>query len=159
MATTQLFFFCIPHVHCNMSSEKYWLLPSATKLRRLCFYTCLSFCSQGGGLPQCMLGYHHLPPRADTHPQSRPPGAGIPPSRHPSRPGTTPPEQAPPRAGTPAADTPLGSGTPPADGYCCGRYASYRNALLFGGENVSEFDSHNLAYGVHTQHQYLQLKK
>ena len=27
------------------------LLPSATKLRRLCFYTCLSFCSQGGWYP------------------------------------------------------------------------------------------------------------
>ena len=47
------------------------LLPSATKLRRLCFYTCLSV-HKGGGQPQCMLGYHH------------PPGAGIPTrSRHP----------------------------------------------------------------------------
>ena len=26
-----------------------YLLPSASKLRRLCFYTCLWFCSQGGG--------------------------------------------------------------------------------------------------------------
>ena len=38
------------------------LLLSATKLGRLCFYTCLSFCPQGGGLPQCMLGYHPPPP-------------------------------------------------------------------------------------------------
>ena len=51
-------------------------LPSATKLRRLCFYTCLSFCSRGG-LPQCMLGYH------------------------PPRPGTPPPDQAPPGPGPP----------------------------------------------------------
>ena len=38
-------------------------------LRRLCFYTCLSFCPQGG-LPQCMLGYPP-PPRAE------PPGPGT----------------------------------------------------------------------------------
>ena len=42
---------------------------------------------RGGGLPQCMLGYHHPP-----------------------RPGTPPPRS--------------------RDGYCCGRYASYWNALL-----------------------------
>ena len=38
-------------------------LPSATKLRRLCFYTCLSV--HRGGVPQCMLGYH-TPTDADT---------------------------------------------------------------------------------------------
>ena len=47
-------------------------LPSATKLRRLCFYTCLSFCSRGG-LPQCMLGYRPL--------RSTPPGSTPPPGR------------------------------------------------------------------------------
>ena len=34
--------------------QRYWLfvfLPSATKLRRLCFYTCLWFCSQGEYYP------------------------------------------------------------------------------------------------------------
>ena len=62
-------------------------LPSATKLRWLCFYTCLSVCPQGvGGLPQCMLGYHTR-------------------------------EQAPPPP-------------PTANGYCCGRYASYWNAFF-----------------------------
>ena len=31
------------------------LLPSATKLRRLCFYTCLWFCSRGGcAIPACL---------------------------------------------------------------------------------------------------------
>ena len=65
-------------------------LPSATKLRRLCFYTCLSFCSQGGGLPQCMLGHHPPPPRAGT-----------------------PWEQTPPRSGTPREQTPPGTHTPP----------------------------------------------
>ena len=92
-------------------------LPSATKLRRLCcFYTCLSFCSRGGGgLPQYMLGYHpqtHSPPRTKHPPPIRPPGADPPGTRHPPpreqtphRPwdqapslGTrhTPPDQAPP---------------------------------------------------------------
>ena len=56
--------------------------------------------------------------------------AGIvhPRSRHPIR-SRHPPEQTPPGADTPpVADTP-----PPeqADGYCCGRYASYWNAFLF----------------------------
>ena len=42
-------------------------LPSATKLRRLCFYTCLSvILLTGGGLPQYMLGYH--PPPGTRHP-------------------------------------------------------------------------------------------
>ena len=32
-------------------------LPSATKLQRLCFYTCLSFCSQGEcTIPACITG-------------------------------------------------------------------------------------------------------
>ena len=61
----------------------YWnafLLPSATKLRQ--GYTCLSFCSQGGGcLPQCMLGYtplgRHPPPRS-----TQPPGSTAPRSTH-----------------------------------------------------------------------------
>ena len=45
-----------------------------------------------GGLPQCMLGYHHPPP-GNRHP----PGADPPGSRHP--PGAdTPQEQTPPRA-------------------------------------------------------------
>ena len=42
-------------------------------LRRFYFYTCLSFCSQGG-LPQCMLGYipqEQTPPPIADHP---PPG-------------------------------------------------------------------------------------
>ena len=83
---------------------------------------CHSFCSQGGCLPQCMLGYHtpweqtHTPPGADTPipqadtPQSRhPPGADPPRSRHP------PPEQTPPNgAGTPPMEQapPNGAGTP-----------------------------------------------
>ena len=82
-------------------------LPSATKLRRLCFYTCLSFCSQGG-LPQCMLGYHPLdqaPPGPGT-PQAKytPPGPGTPPE-----PGTLPDQAHILGPGTP---TPLGPGTP-----------------------------------------------
>ena len=80
-------------------------LPSATKLRRLCFYRCLSVHRGVGCLPQCMLGYH-------------PPGADTPPPR-----ADTPREQTLPH---PGADTP-----PPRYGHCCGRYASYWNAFLF----------------------------
>ena len=61
---------------------------------------CHSFCSQGGGgLPQCMLGYH--PPKTrQTHPLEQ----------TPPRPGRHPPEQTPPqtRQTPPRADT-----TPP----------------------------------------------
>ena len=108
------------------------LLPSATKLGRLYFYTCLSFCSQGGtgGLPQCMLGYYAPPPD--------PPGPDTPQDQTPPGPDT-PWEQAlpPPRAGTPPQSRhplwsrhPPGPDTPRADGYCCRRYASYWNAFL-----------------------------
>ena len=68
------------------------LLPSATKLRRLCFYRHLSVHTGLGCLPQCMLGYH-IPwsrhPLEQTSPWSRhplgqtPPGADTPQSRHP----------------------------------------------------------------------------
>ena len=70
---------------------------------------CQSFCSQGGS-----TSVHAGIP---TPPQSRPPqGPGTP----------------SPRAGTPGADTPRDQAPPPAaDGYCCGRYASYWNAFLF----------------------------
>ena len=77
------------------------------------------FCSRGGCLPQCMLGYH-TPPGADTPqeqtPRSRhtpqeqtPPRSRHPRSRHPP-PEQTPPGQKLPQPGTdtlpPGADTP-----------------------------------------------------
>ena len=69
-------------------------------------------------------------------------------TRHPTGPGTPPGLGTPPGPGTPTPQTrhlpPLGPGTtrdqaqppgpgspPGADGYCCGRYASYWNAFLF----------------------------
>ena len=101
----------------------------------------------GGCLPQCMLGYPHLPwsrhPPADTPHQSRhtpleqtppwsrhpPPGADTPQSR-PFRSRHTPPweytplEQTPPRPDIPRkADSGIRSMSE--------RYASYWNAFLF----------------------------
>ena len=77
-------------MHFHVSNQRS-LLPSATKLRRLCFYRRVSVHGGGGCLPQCMLGYH--PPQV----------------RHP--PGQTPPrEQTPP---SPGADTPPGQTAPP----------------------------------------------
>ena len=72
-------------------------------------------CSQGGCLPQCMLGY-------------------TPPSRHP------PHKQTPPRADPPAADPP-----PPREAdfsirSTSGLYASYWNAFLFDSV-VCDFSS------------------
>ena len=56
-----------------------WFLPSATKLRRLCFYTCLSV--HRGGLPQCMLGYppEQAPPRSRNPPEETSPREQTPP--------------------------------------------------------------------------------
>ena len=98
----------------------------------------LFVCPQGG-LPQCMLGYQpspreQTPPGADTPPRAdTPPGADTPPpwgSRHPPS-VDTPREQAP---------------TPPADGYCCGRYASYWNAFLFIDNNAFRFQCSGFAH-------------
>ena len=70
-------------------------LPAATKLwPRLCFYTCLWFCTQGGGLQR-------TPPEPGRH---HPPGPRrTPPSReNPPGPRRTPPDQAdPPQQGDP----------------------------------------------------------
>ena len=80
----------------------------------LCFYSCLSFCSQGGSTWTGTPPEPGTPPRTRYTPQIRYPQAGT------------------PWAGTlPGRYTPLGRYTPPpADGYCCGRYASYWNAFL-----------------------------
>ena len=72
-------------------------LPSATKLRRLCFHTCLSFCTQGVCLSAC----------CDTLPgyTQEPPGPGI------------PRDQAPP---PPAAETDTAAdGTHPTGMHSC----------------------------------------
>ena len=75
-----------------------------------------------GGLPQCILGYHA--PRADTLWTRHPPRSRHHPDQAPPR-SRHPPDQAPPQSRHPPGPA------PPADGYCCGRYASYWNAFLF----------------------------
>ena len=63
-------------------------LPSAMKLRRLCFYTCLSFCSRGGVPAQVPPGTRYTP-RAGT-PPGRSVGTPLWDQVHPSGPGTPP---------------------------------------------------------------------
>ena len=59
-------------------------LPSAAKLRRLCFYTCLSLCSQGGSASV----HAGMPPPEKEVP---PPGKEAPPGKDaPHREGSTP---------------------------------------------------------------------
>ena len=102
-------------------------LPSATKLRRLCFYTCLSSCSQWGGgcLPQCWdttsvilftvgggvcLSAGIPPPRKHTHPPEASPGKHTPRKQTPPPPKHTPPRSRHP----PGMQNPPGSRhTPP----------------------------------------------
>ena len=90
----------------------------------------LSVILSTGGSASVHAGISPPPPPSGTR---HPPGADTPPqSRHP-------PEQTPPRADTPQSRHPFWEQAPPwdqaphppADGYCCGRYASYWNAFLF----------------------------
>ena len=92
----------------------------------------------GGGLPQCMLGYH--PPLEQTplpHPGIRHPPSGIrhPWSGHPPGPGT--PWSSAPWTRHPRSRHPTPEQTLPLRSSACreilsasGRYASYRNAIL-----------------------------
>ena len=79
----------------------YFITAWKRSLRRLCLYTCLSFCSQRECLPQCMLGY--TPLVADT-----------------------PLEQTAPRKQTPPCTVHCWEIRATS-----GRYASYWNAYLF----------------------------
>ena len=96
------------------------LLPSATKSRRLCFYTCLILFTGGGAIQHALqvVSQHALQQGGAC---SR--GCllwGVACSEGLSAPG--------------GALLWGGCGNPPppkADGYCCGRYASYWNAFLF----------------------------
>ena len=99
-----------------------------TKFAKVMFLNVSHSVHRGGGLPQCMLGYHS------------PPDQAPPLTRHPL--GPDPPlDQAPPSPGTPSDQTPSGPGTPqsrhtPVRSACweirstSGRYASYWNAFL-----------------------------
>ena len=108
-------------------------LPSATKLRRLCFYIRVSV--HTGGSASVNAG---IPPPLSRHPAwSRHPREQTPPwSRNPHPP---PQSRHPLGADPPGPDTPPPAQTPPKsrhpspgrDGHSCGRYASYWNAFLF----------------------------
>ena len=82
------------------------LIPSATKLRRLCFYRCVSV-HRGGCLVRgvCLVLGGSAPGGGSALAGAWSRGVGIPACT----------EADPPRR----------------DGYCCGRYASYWNAFLF----------------------------
>ena len=64
------------------------------------FYTCLSFCSQGVCVTQCMLGYHtpHTPPPPQKH---TPPLEAHPPESTHSPGSTHTPQEAHPPGSTP----------------------------------------------------------
>ena len=120
-----------------------WYLPAATKLwPRLYFYTCLSFCPQGGVSRQ-----GESPQTGRTPPgRENPPGRETPPDQADPPAGRTPPGQGEPhrtRQTPPAGRKPPGQGEPPGPGRTppdqadsrirstSGRYASYWNAFLF----------------------------
>ena len=102
---------CLAYEQSCLSFTILWpflLLPAAAKLwPRLCFYTCLWFCSRGGGWspenPPLWPGRHPPQDQADT-----PPGRENPPSRENTH---TPPDQADAPPPTPAGRTPPPPGT------------------------------------------------
>ena len=114
---------CEPHCYRpQRSCEGYVFTPVCHSVHR---GVCLSACwhsttplEQTPPLEQT-LARPGTPLGADT-PRSRPLG-----TRHPPGPGTCP------GADTPGSRPRSEPGTPPADGYSCGRYASYWNAFLF----------------------------
>ena len=110
---------------CSVRQNRTWLLPSTTKLRRLCFYRRLSV-HRGGGV--CLSAWWDTTPPGEDTPGADTPQEQTPPgTRHtPLGPDT------PPRADTPLEQTP----PLPRDGHCCGRYASYWNAFLSDYVNV-----------------------
>ena len=104
-------------------------LPSATKLRRLCFYRRLSV-HRGGVSASVHAGIPH-PPREQTPWEQTPPPPGADtPLEADTPPEQTPPWSRPPGADTPREQTPPRSRPAPRYGHCCGRYASYWNAFL-----------------------------
>ena len=112
-------------------------LLSATKLRRLCFYTCLPvILFTGGGSASVHVGIQ---------PPVPPLGADTPGTRHPLGPGTLPRTRHP--SGT--RHHPL-----PADGYCCGRYASYWNAFLFSHNFLPKQELKNVLIDKHYKTNY-----
>ena len=112
---------------------------------------CQEFCSQGGCLPQCMLGcpppgkqtpqkqtfpLEQTPSSADTHtPEQTPPGSRHPRSRHSPWKQTPPPHPRSQSQHPPEADTPLEADNPPRGRHIpptkhAGRYAWEVSILL-----------------------------
>ena len=90
--------FAIPYLHGSV------FLPAVTKLGQGNVFTGVCDSVNRGGLPQCMLGYHHHPP-----PRTRPPRADPPWSRAP---GADPLEQTPLLDQTPPRSRPPGPDPP-----------------------------------------------
>ena len=116
-----------PDGSANLKAGHHLLLPSATKLRRLCFYTCLSV-HRGVCLSEC---WDTTPPGPGIPHDQAPPNQATPRTRHPLGPGI-PRDQAPPRTrhppgpGTPQQTAAAANGT---DGTHHGMYSCSVNVL------------------------------
>ena len=112
-----------------LTNIKIYLITARKRsLRRLCFYTCLSFCSQGGEY----LGRY---PPGQVHPQTGTPRQVHPPGRYTPQAGT-PPRQVHPPGRYPSAPT-VHAGIRSTSG----PYASHWNAfLLFLYQTKRMFD-------------------
>ena len=147
-------------------------------LRRLCFYTCMSFCPQGG-VPGQVLPVRYTPgryapgqgtpqagtPRAGTTPRQVPPRQVHPPKQvHPlgryTPLGRYSPRQVPPGRYPSWAGTPPWAGSPPATVHAgiqstSGRYASYWNAFLLNYKNSSNVLNRHFAFQTKKEYTFI----
>ena len=118
-----------PHIACSTL-----ITAHKRSLRRLCFYTCLSFCPQGGGV--CLSACWDTIPHRSRHP----PGSRLPRADSPG--ADSPPSQSrhPPEADSPPRSIhPLGAVHAGRYGQKGGRYASYWNAILLNIQFSTEY--------------------
>ena len=112
-------------------------LPSAKKLRGLCFYRCVCVHRGGGGIPACLEGGNPaclaaglweggcaIPACLATGLQGGAWSGGVP------GPGGSAPGGGVPALGRLVSQHALRQTPPRRDSYCCGQYASHWNAFL-----------------------------
>ena len=114
---------CTVNIHCLRGFFK-GLLSSATKLRKLCFYTCLSVHRVGGGV--CLSAcWDTTPPGAGTFQTRYPPEQTLPReqappgSRHPPRTRYSPEQKPIPRTRPPQQTATVADSTHPTGMHSC----------------------------------------
>ena len=126
-----------------MTELSSWVVTVRNEVAKFTFlHLSVSHSVHGGGLPQCMLGYHPPWDQAPLPWDQAPPRPGPQPgSRHP------PQDQAPP---PPHETATVADGTHPTGMHSCLHYwkifSEYCISLCFGGCLLNNWDSHAIIY-------------